>query len=420
MNQKIVYPNGLRVVVDTNSSVRSVAAGIWVGAGSVKESARENGISHFTEHVMFKGTDKYSAFDIANAFEGYGANVNAFTGKEATCYYVKSVDEYAERSFQMLSHIFLYSVYDPDELDKERKVIVEEINMEEDSPEDICYDLLAATMYPNSSLGHTILGPIENVNRFTREDVLAYREKFYNADNIVVSFSGNITPEEADRLVRRYFIDDLSDRKSTEAILAPIAVTSKFSKRIKDFEQTNVGISYPSVPFGDPRYAAQSIFGILFGGGMSSRLFQRIREQMGLAYSVYASPLLYTNNGNFDILLNITAANTKRAVEAVKKEIDEVLAKGITEEEFLRAKIQMKSSLVFSQESVQSRMTAQGKFMLLADKLYSVDQRIADADAVTKEEVERFLRALFVPNGVCAAYVGKPNDTDIMEILRRV
>ena len=419
MNQKIVYPNGLRVVVDTNPSVRSVAAGIWVGAGSVKESESENGISHFTEHVMFKGTDKYSAFDIAGAFEGYGAHVNAFTGKEATCYYVKSVDEYAEKCFELLSHIFLHSAYDPDELDKERKVIVEEINMEEDAPEDICYDLLAATMYPDSALGRTILGPIENVNRFTREDVLSYREKFYNADNIVVSFSGHITPEEADKLVRRYFINDLSGRKSCNASLPPLTVKSNFSKRIKDFEQTNVGISYPSVPFGDPRYAAQSIFGILFGGGMSSRLFQRIREQMGLAYSVYASPILYTSSGSFDILLNITAANTKKAVEAVKREIDEVLQKGVTEEEFIRAKVQMKSSLVFSQESVQNMMTAQGKLMLLSDKLYSVDQRIAEADAVTKEEVETFLRGLLVPSGVCAAYVGKSNGTDIMEILRR-
>ena len=325
MNQKIVYPNGLRVVVDTNTAVRSVAAGIWVGAGSVKESERENGISHFTEHVMFKGTNEYSAFDIAHAFESYGAHINAFTGKEATCYYVKSVDEYAEKCFSLLSHIFLRSSYDPDELNKERKVIVEEINMEEDAPEDICYDLLAATMYPNTSLGRTILGPIENVNRFTREDVLAYREKFYNADNIVVSFSGNVTPEAADTLVRRYFVDELAARKTNKTPLAPLTVTSNFSKRVKDFEQTNIGISYPSVPFGDPRYAAQSIFGILFGGGMSSRLFQRIREQMGLAYSVYASPILYVNNGNFDILLNITAANTKKAVEAVKREIDEVL-----------------------------------------------------------------------------------------------
>ncbi len=418
MNQRIDYKNGLRVVVDTNTAVRSVAAGIWVGAGSVKESAEENGISHFTEHVMFKGTDKLSAFDIANTFESYGAMINAFTGKEATCYYVKSVDTYAERCFDTLSHIFLHSVYDPDELDKERKVIVEEINMEEDSPEDICYDLLAKTLYPHSALGYTILGPIANVNRFGREDVLRYRKRLYNADNIVISFAGNITPEQADTWVRRYFADEVPAYPSDCAPLPGQKVESAYSKRVKDFEQTNIGISYPSVPFGDPRYAAQSIFTILFGGGMSSRLFQRIREQLGLAYSVYSSPLLYVNNGNFDVMLNITAKNTEKAVRAVKREIEEVVKNGIGDEEFAKAKIQMKSALVFSQENVQNTMTAQGKMLLLSDKLYSVDKRIAEADAVTKDDTVEFFRNLFVPDRVCAAYVGKDNATDILKILK--
>ena len=419
MNEMIRYENGLRLVVQNNPAVRSVAMGIWVGAGSVREDAQNNGISHFTEHVLFKGTDKYTAFDIANVFESMGAMINAFTGKEGTCYYVKSVDEYAEKCFAMLSHIFTHSSFDAAELDKERKVIVEEINMVEDSPEDICYDLLAQTMYPRSALGQTILGPVENVRRFTRYDVISYMDALYNADNIVVSIVGNIAAEEADRLVRAYLLPDVRSGKTELLPLDKINVLSDKSVRIKDFEQSNIGISYPSLPFHDPRTPVQSIFSILFGGGMSSRLFQRVREQMGLAYSVYSSPLAYKNNGNFNIMLNITPANTRKVVEAVRKEIQVAVHGGVTEEEFQKAKIQLKSALVFSEESVQNIMTAQGKLLLFTDELYNVDKRIAEIDAVTREDVNAFVRELFDAQKVCTAYVGKDPKEDVLQILQQ-
>ncbi|MCI8458092.1 MAG: insulinase family protein [Clostridia bacterium] len=419
MNRSIRYDNGLRLVVQHNPAVRSVAVGLWVGAGSVKETEQNNGISHFTEHVMFKGTDRYTAFDIANEFESMGAMINAFTGKEGTCYYVKSVDEYAEKCFAMLAHIFTRSSFDADELDKERKVIAEEINMTEDSPEDICYDVLANTMYPDASLGRTILGSLENVRRFTRYDVLVYMDELYNADNIVVSVAGNLSMEEADKWVRRYLLHEIRQNRTTAPPLAAVAVQSRGSVRIKDFEQSNVGISYPSLPFHDPRIPTQNVFGILFGGGMSSRLFQRIREQMGLAYSVYSSPLAYKNNGNFNILLNITPANTEKAVRAVQKEIDEIVANGVTEEEFTKAKIQLKSALVFSEESVQNMMTAQGKLLLFADELYSVDKRIAEIEAVTLQDVNAYARETLTPDRVCTAYVGKKTSADVLRIVQK-
>lgn len=418
MNELIRYPNGLRLVVDYNPSVRSVAFGIWVGAGSTKETQQNNGISHFTEHVMFKGTDRYTAFDIANTFEGMGALVNAFTSKEGTCYYVKSVDEYTEKCFSTLAHIFTHSSFDADELDKERKVIVEEINMGEDSPEDICYDMLAQAMYPDAPLGRTILGPIDNVQRFTRYDVLAYMDQYYNADNIVVSVAGNLGAKEADKLVRTYLLGEIRTNKTpTSANVS--TEKSNVAMRIKDFEQSNIGISYPSLPFHHPRTSVQSVFSILFGGGMSSRLFQRIREQLGLAYSVYSTPLSYTHSGNFNIMLNITAANTQKVLEAVKKEIADIVATGVNAEEFHRAKIQLKSALVFSEENIQNIMTSQGKLMLYAGELYNVDKRIAEIDAVTQTDVNAFLRELLIPEKLCAAYVGKDPETDIEAILKK-
>ncbi len=418
MSELISYKNGLRLVVNHNPAVRSVAMGIWVGAGSTRERPQNNGISHFTEHVIFKGTDKYTAFDIANRFESMGALINAFTGKEGTCYYVKSVDEYAEKCFSLLSHIFTHSSFDADELDKERKVITEEINMVEDSPEDICYDLLAETLYKGTSLGYTILGPAENVARFTRYDVLAYMDKLYNADNTVVSVSGNLDVKTADALVKKYLLNEIRSGKTTEKPCGKTKVTSGQSVRIKDFEQSNIGISYPSVEFHHPRTPAQSVFSILFGGGMSSRLFQKIREQMGLAYSVYSTSLAYKHNGNFDIMLNISAGNTKKVLTAVKKEIDAIVNEGVTQEEFNRAKIQLKSALVFSEESVQNIMTAQGKMLLLADTLYDVDKRIAEIDAVTVQDVNDFARDTLADTNVCTAYVGKDPQTDVLQTIK--
>lgn len=418
MNELIKYSNGLKLVVNNNPAVRSVAVGIWVGAGSTRETEENNGISHFTEHVMFKGTDKYTSFDIANVFESMGAAINAFTGKEATCYYVKSIDEYAEKCFEALAHIFTRSSFDADELDKERKVITEEINMVEDSPEDICYDLLAQTLYAGSSLGRTILGPADNVKRFTRYDVLAYMDELYTADNIVVSVSGNMDSSQADKLVRKYFLDEIRSNKCAAKRTGKIEVKSNKAVRIKDFEQSNIGISYPSLEFMNPRSPVQNVFSIIFGGGMSSRLFQKIREQMGLAYSVYSAPLAYVNNGNFNIMLNITAANTEKAVSAVKKEIENAISNGVSEEEVQRAKIQLKSALVFSEENIQNIMNAQGKLMLLAGELYSVDKRIKEIDTVKKADCNKFIRETLTPEKVCAAYVGKEPNTDVLSIIK--
>lgn len=418
MNRLIKYPNGLRLVVSHNPAVRSVVMGIWVGAGSTYEIAENNGISHFTEHVMFKGTDKFSAFDIANSFESMGALINAFTGKEATCYYTKAVDEYAEKCFSMLAHIFTKSAFDAGELDKERKVIIEEINMGEDSPEDICYDLMAQALYGNSSLGQTILGPIDNVRRFTRDDVLSYMDKLYNADNIVISVSGNMDVETADNLVKKYILNEIRQNKTECTACGTIAVKSNMLTRIKDFEQSNIAVSFPSVPFNHSLSTTQSVFSILFGGGMSSRLFQRIREQMGLAYSVYSSPLAYINNGNFNVVLNITAANTEKAVAAAVREISDIVRDGVTEEEFIKAKIQLKSALVFSEESIQNVMSSQGKLMLLSDELYSVDEKLKEIEDVTLDGVNGFIRKYLTTERACAAYVGKESGVDIMRIVK--
>lgn len=416
MNSIIEYENGLKAVIAYIPGVRSVAAGFWVGVGSNAENKENNGISHFTEHMMFKGTDKLSPFDIANKFETYGANVNAFTSKECTCYYFKSVDEYAENCFSLLGDIMFDSVFPAVELDKERKVIVEEINMVEDSPEDICYDEIAYATYGDSGLGKTILGPSENVLRFTGDDVKDFMAHYYSPKNTVIAFSGNITEKAADKLIRKYI---LSRYKKDYAQTLPVKNrfnSRNYSEKIKNFEQSNIALSFPSLPFGDKDFTVQAALNVIVGGGMSSRLFQSVREQQGLAYSVYSVPNGYSDIGTLNVFLNISECNTERALTAVKKEIDLIKDKGITDEELERTKVQLKSALVFAEENVQTVMSSCGKLLLLKGELYDVDRKIAEIDAVTKEKANAFAREVFNYDKMNAAYVGKKTSVDILKI----
>ena len=418
MAKLLEYENGLRVCV-VPLPIRSVMTGIWVGTGSRYESASDNGISHFTEHVMFKGTHKMSAYDIANAFEGYGASVNAFTSKESTCYYYKCIDKYNDQCFALLSDIFFNSVFPEEELDKERKVIVEEINMVEDAPDEICSDLMFSAAFGDSVLGQTILGPKQNVMRFTGDDVKKYIEKRYTADNVVIVFAGNISEEDADRLIRGFVLDKFKNGRCNDEKKPAAFITGRQLKRIKDTEQTNIVLAFPSVSLCDERrIVVQSVLSCLFGGGMSSRLFQSIRERKGLAYSIYTMPAAYSDAGAFTVCMNNSPDNTRRALLSVKDEIEKLCNDGITEDELKRSKIQLVSSLAFSEESVQSQMMSFGKALICTNNMFDINHKIELTESIRKEEVEQFVREYISRDLLTAAYVGKAYDDDILEIMK--
>jgi len=419
LEKLIQYENGLKAVIDTVRGVKSVAAGIWVNVGSAKETPAQNGLSHFTEHVIFKGTDKLDGYGIADAFETLGAHVNAFTGKECTCYYVKSTDEYKKECFALLSHIFFDSVFNEEELDKERNVILEEINMVEDTPEDICYDLLASAFYGGSALGQTILGNPDNIKAFKQKDVIDFTNRFYCAQNVVISFAGNITPAQADKLIRQYILPKICVKNSGASPVAALPVRRTHTQRIKDFEQSNIAIGFSSLPFNSAKNQVQNILNIILGGGMSSRLFQAIREKLGLAYSVYSAPSAFKNNGSFNIVLNISPENTQKALDALSQEIRKVLCGDITAKEIARAKTQIKSALVFARENVQSIMSVNGKLLTLCGELYDVDKRIAQIDAVTADDVNRFAAAIFKNANLATSYVGKPHTANFPDFFQK-
>ncbi len=410
------YDNGLKAVVSEMNGVRSLSVGFWVGVGSSFESADINGLSHFTEHMMFKGTDTMSPFDIADKFESFGANINAFTGKEYTCYYFKSVDEYGESCFDLLSQIFYKSTFDETELDKERKVILEEINMVEDDPEDICYDLIANAVYGNCGYGQTILGPSENVLRYKKADVDAFVQRFYTPDNTVIAFAGNITPERADELIKKYVLPLSGKRKLNEKVPSSVQAMNSYKERIKDFEQTNITLSFPSMGLFCKERAVLACLNAIFGSGMSSRLFQSIREQKGLAYSVYSTMPKHKEIGTFNICLNISVQNTAKVLEAVKLEIDKLLIDGVTDKELARAKVQLKSATVFGDESVQTMMLSSGKQALINDDAYDAGEIMKMIDDVTLDNVNEMAKKVFVYDKMNAAYVGKKTNVDILGV----
>lgn len=415
MSDMKTYENGLRIVVESSDSARSVAVGFWVGVGSRYENEETNGLSHFTEHMLFKGTDKLSPLEVANAFENYGAHINAFTGKEYTCYYYKSVDEYNEKCFEILNHIFFDSVFDADELEKERKVVIEEINMVEDSPEDLCFDLISKANFGDVGLGRTILGPAEKIKKITRDDIVRFIKQHYSPQNLVISFAGNITLAAAEKLVEAHVLPKIGTTVAAKVLPQKETEFKQISlQKIKDFEQSNIILSFPSLRYAHPDMSVQSILNMIVGGSMSSRLFQSIRERQGLAYSVYASPSTYADCGNFNIVLNITPQNTDKVLASVRKELDLLKKEGIQKAELDRTKVQLKSSLVFSQENVQTQMSILGKSVIIAGEAFSMEKRLGDIDAVKLDAVNAFAQKLFDYEKTNAAYVGKPVKSDIL------
>lgn len=399
------FDNGLRLVINKMEGMLSVSAGILVKTGSMNESKEENGLSHFIEHVMFKGTTNRSAFEISDHIDRIGAQINAFTSKELTCYYTKSTCEHTGKALEILSDIFFNSVFDKAELEKEKGVIIEEINMSEDSPEEVCLDLLAESYYGKDGLGQTILGTAKNVKSFTRNDVKAYMEKYYNPDNVVISLAGNVDVKETESIIKDLFADKFNKRKS-----APQKKTEdtyrKFLYKTKRIEQSHIGFAMKGFAVDDEISDAFSIANTVLGGGMSSRLFQKIREELGLCYSVYSYASQYKDNGVLEIYAGVNTAERDLATEAIVSEVKRFKSDKITEQEFLRAKEQLKSAFVMGQESTASQMLLYAKYLLLLNKEFDFKERIKKLESVTLNDVFDAIDRSFDITDAATATVG--------------
>lgn len=398
------YENGLRLVVQQMQGLMSVTMGILVGTGASVETDEEDGISHFIEHVQFKGTEKRNAFEISDAFDKIGAQVNAFTGKDLTCYYSKCTSDHTSECFEILSDLFLHSTFPEEELAREKGVICEEISMNEDTPEDLCLDLLSSAFYGKENYGRNILGTAKNVKGFTVEDILRYKKARYCPKNIVISFAGGIDFTTAQALVESFFGD--LPTGCFEARTPKIQWAKKNLVKRKPIEQMHLAIAYPTVARGNENEDYINAINGVLGGSMSARLFQEVREKRGLAYSVYSYVSPFAECGSQIIYAGVNPSQVKEAYAAINEVIDAVRKNGITEEEFLRSREQMKAGMFFSNESSNAQMLLYGKYMLQFNRAFDFETKLEKINAMDYEHCKRVIEEMFCEEKKATALVG--------------
>ena len=400
MYDQHILPNGLTLIGERLSHFRSVSIGIWIGAGSQHEAREEGGLSHFLEHMLFKGTEKRSARQIAEAMDAVGGQLNAFTAKECTCFYARVIDEHAELALDVLSDIILNSVYDAGEMEKEKGVILEEIAMTEDEPEDLTHELIMMAHYGDQPLARPILGVADVVRGFTREGVIGYRDRMYRPERAVLAVAGNYDWEKLILMAERFLGDWRSGERGADELIA-LPATPCLIRREKDIEQLHICLSYPGFAQGADEVYPMSIFNSVFGGAMSSRLFQKIREESGMAYTVYSYPAFFTSTGMLAVYAGTSLQHADAVLGMIRAEIDALVQGGITPAEFEQTRAQLKGSYVLGQESASARMNALGRRMLLHRDTQTEDDVIRKIDAIEHEQVNGVIRAVFA--GSCAA-----------------
>jgi predicted Zn-dependent peptidase len=398
--------SGVKVVSEHLQSVRSVAVGLWVRIGSRDEPYEQAGISHFLEHMLFKGTPELSAEQIAQVFDGFGAEVNAATSKEATVLHAHFLDEHLENAFRVMSDMFLRSTYA--DLESEREVVLEEIAMYEDEPQDKVHDVLSTAVFGDHPLGRPVIGRGEVIAGLTSRDVSVYHDQRYNPGLIVVSAAGNLEHEQIEDLCRRFM--QLSPNGSAgdgARGQAPAGVAPQVAFHSKDTEQYHVCLGGPGIPRNDERRFALAILDAILGGSTSSRLFQEIREKRGLAYSIYSWSSQYTDTGQVGIYVGTREDNVAKALQVIGTELDRVCTDPVGEEELSRAREHVKGRLALSMESTGSRMNRLGRSVLMDTPLLTLDETIERLDAVDAEQLSELAQVLYPPTQMSAAAIGR-------------
>ncbi|MFS0656277.1 M16 family metallopeptidase [Bacillus sp. 179-C3.3 HS] len=384
--------NGVRIVLENNPTVRSVAIGVWIGTGSRHETPEVNGISHFLEHMFFKGTKTRSARDIAESFDRIGGQVNAFTSKEYTCYYAKVLDSHAGYALDVLGDMFFHSAFDEEELKKEKNVVYEEIKMYEDTPDDIVHDLLSKAIYGQHSLGYPILGTEETLSTFNGDSLRAYMDEFYTPDRVVISVAGNVEEsfiKDIEKLFGSY-----EGKGKKQAVEAPEFHYEKLTRK-KETEQAHLCLGFNGLPAGHEDIYDLIVLNNVLGGSMSSRLFQDVREDKGLAYSVFSYHSSFADNGMLTIYGGTGAKQLNLLSETILQTLDVLKRDGITKKELENSKEQMKGNLMLSLESTNSKMSRNGKNELLLGKHRTLDEIIDEINQVTLDGVNNLSRRIF-------------------------
>jgi predicted Zn-dependent peptidase len=392
--QRTTLSNGIRIITERMPHVRSVTIGFWVGVGARDEPQEISGISHFIEHMLFKGTASRTARQLAEVFDSMGGELNAFSAKEYTCYYAKILDDDLDKAIELMTDMIFNPLLQPKDIDAERKVILEEISMHEDSPDDIVHDLFASALWESHPLGQSVLGHLNVVKTLRRDEITSYYKQYYQPGDIVVAAAGNVDHERFCGLIDK-FTQALEgwDRSERHQLLPDIRPHIAVYKR--QTEQAHIVIGTEGLPRNHPDRFVFAIIDNLLGGGMSSRLFQKIREEKGLAYSIFSYHSMFADTGLMAIYAGSGPSNAQVIMDLIKDEIRDLLDHGIRDDELARAKGHIKGNLVLGLEDSSGRMTRLGKAELCRGEILSLDELIDRVDCVTRDKVEELSRRLF-------------------------
>jgi predicted Zn-dependent peptidase len=409
--EKTVLPNGLTIITEKMSHLRSASVGIWVRSGSRHESPELNGISHFIEHALFKGTKKRNAREIAVEGDAIGGNVDAFTSREVACYHFKALDEHLLRAFDLLADLIASPLFADEELDRERNVVLEEIKMVEDTPDDLVHEVFTAHFWPDHPLGRSILGTPDTLATFNNQRVTEHFKNVYVPRNLVVAGAGNIEHASFIDLVAGY-LSDLPDRTVTLEAIAPAVATPRIIIN-KELEQAHLvlGTPCPSMLHED-RYAV-NVLSVILGGGMSSRLFQTIREEHGLAYAVFAGVNSYTDAGCLSMYAATSPEQMMDVIELSIAEFKKCKEELVADDELQRAKDQLKVSIMLSLESSSSRMSNLARQEIFHNHHMSLDEILYRIEKVTAEDIRRISNQVFNDKGLAMTAIGQLEDFKI-------
>jgi predicted Zn-dependent peptidase len=398
-------PNGVRVITEAMQHVRSVSVGIWVGAGSRRETPEQNGITHFIEHMLFKGTTSRSAEDIARSVDALGGNLDAFTAKELVCFNTKVLDQHLSIAFDVLADLVLHPMFREEDIDKEKGVILEEIKMEADSPDYLVHEIFTSNFWKDHPLGKPILGTPQHVKRFDHAMIQGYYDSVYEPSNIVVTAAGHLTHQGLVELVTQHFAS-LGPAKSAPADPIPSTHARIALRNKKSLEQVHLCLGVPSYPLPHHERYACYVLNTLLGGGMSSRLFQNIRERQGLAYAVFSELNPYRDTGCLSIYAGTSVESARKVVESITNEFRQLKQDLVSDEELRRAKDHLKGSLMLGLESTASRMSNLARQEMYFGKFFTMDELLESIEAVSADDVQRIARTFFDPKQIALTILG--------------
>ncbi len=415
---RTILDNGIRVVTEKITPFRSISIGLWVNVGSRDERPNESGLCHLIEHMVFKGTKKRTAKEIAQSLESIGGHLNAFTSREQTCYYARVLDEHLPQAVDVLADLIENSLLNPADLEKEKKVILEEIKDVQDNPADLVHDLYAQNLWRDQPLGQPVIGSKETVSAFQRRDLVDFIKRGYTAESLVVAASGNVSHERLVELIRKKLKLKSNHNPGQDFRKAPQAHrTVKLIRR--KTAQTHICLGVPAFRFAHPRRQALTLLNIILGGGMSSHLFQSIREKLGLAYSVYSFVDFFEDTGTWGIYLATETGQVQKAVLQAMRELKRVKKKALSRKELEHAKAQVKGNIVISMENSSTRMNRLARNELYLKKYVSLDQTMAEINRVNSEDIQTVAQELFQNDNFTAVVLG-PANGDLQKELQSI